>query len=106
MWILWVIGGALLTRTRRWLAVLHVVSLLYSIGLELLRWPCPLTLLEQRLQEEAGGAAYQGTFIGHYLEALIYPDVPERLLTSAAVTVCVFNLAVHAVRMRRSAIGG
>lgn len=103
-WILWVIGGALLTRTRLWMAILHVVSLLYSIGIELLKWPCPLTLLEQWLRVKAGVEAYQGAFIAHYLEALVYPDVPERLLTAIAVAVCVGNLAVHAVRLRRSAL--
>jgi hypothetical protein len=32
------------------------------------------------------------------LEALVYPDVPPALLTVAGVAVCLFNLAIYAVR--------
>src|ERR1700746_2588183 len=52
--ILWVIFGALLTRSRPLLRWLHIVSLVWGILTELLPWPCPLTLLENWLEQKAG----------------------------------------------------
>ena len=46
LYILWVVFGALLTRSRPMLRWLHVASLVWGILTELLPWPCPLTLLE------------------------------------------------------------
>jgi hypothetical protein len=51
LWIFWVICGALLTRRRRALRWLHIISLVYSVLIEALPWPpCPLTLLEAWLE--------------------------------------------------------
>jgi hypothetical protein len=102
LWILWVIFGVLLTRRRRLLRALHLASLVYSILIEILPWPpCPLTVLEQWLEDRAGITAYRGPFLVHYLDALVYPHVPVGLLVGCAVAVCVFNLAVYGVRYAR-----
>lgn len=99
-WILWVIFGALVTRGRRALGWIHVASVLYGVVIEAGPWPCPLTLLEQRLLVRAGRASYEGSFLIHYLEQLVYPDVqPEWLLWGAGV-VCAVNLAIYARRFR------
>ena len=44
LFILWVVFGAFLTRSRPILRWLHVASLISGILTELLPWPCPLTL--------------------------------------------------------------
>lgn len=38
---------------------------------------CPLTAWEMRLRELAGGAAYEGTFIQHWLQTVLYHEAPE-----------------------------
>ena len=97
LWILWVIGGALLTRRRRTLRWLHIISLVYSILIEALPWPpCPLTLLEAWLEGRAGVTPYHGSFLVHYLEAIVYPDIPASWLVAGAVVVCGFNLGWYA----------
>ena len=100
LWILWVIFGCLLTRRRRLLAWFHIASLIYSIVIEVGAWPCPLTWAEQWAERRAGMAAYEEDFLIHYLEAVVYPDVPYALLVVCAVAVCVFNLGVYVVRRR------
>jgi hypothetical protein len=101
LWIVWVILGVLVTRHRPALRVFHIVSLLYSILSEVVPWPsCPLTFVEQWLEGRAGIVPYHGPFLVHYLEALIYPDIPETLLVGSAVAVCLFNLGVYVVRYR------
>ncbi len=101
-WILWVIFGCLVTRGRAWLAGLHIGSLIYSIVIEVGPWWCPLTRWEQQAQAKAGMTPYRQDFLVHYLEKIVYPDIPSWLLASGAVAVCVFNLGVYARRWRRA----
>ena len=98
-WILWVIFGWPVARTRRGLRWLHFGSLIYGIIIEIAPWPCPLTLLEQWLQSRAGITPYREPFLMHYLEALVYPDIPEWLLVSGAVVICGANLLLHIRRI-------
>jgi Protein of Unknown function (DUF2784) len=100
-WILWVIFGWLICRDRPWLRWLHFAALIYGVFIEVAPWPCPLTLLEQYLEALAGIAPYRGPFVVHYLDALIYPDVPDGVLISLAVAVCAANMWLHIGRLRR-----
>ncbi len=90
-----VIFGALLTRSRPILRWLHIASLVWGILTELLPWPCPLTLLENWLEGKAGVQPYQGGFLLHYLDKLVYPDISATVLTGAGVLVCVLNLGLY-----------
>jgi hypothetical protein len=100
-WIVWILLGWLATRTRPWLRWLHVGSVVWAIVVEAGPWPCPLTIFEQWLEGRAGSGGYQGSFIVHYLEAFVYPDVPQWLLTWFGPAVCVAILAIHAKRFWR-----
>jgi len=100
-WILWVLLGWLGTRGRHWLRWVHILSLLYSILIETLLWPCPLTLVENWAQRRAGAAGYEEPFLVHYLQSVIYPDVSPELITWVAAAVCLSILGVHALRFRR-----
>ena len=95
LFILWVVFGALLTRSRPILRWLHIASLVWGILTELLPWPCPLTVLENWLESSAGVEPYQGGFLLHYLDKLVYPDVSPTLLTITAVLICALNLAFY-----------
>ena len=95
LFILWVVFGTLLTRSRPVLRWLHVGSLVWGILTELLPWPCPLTLLENWLEGKAGVEPYQGGFLLYYLDKLVYPDISATVLTAAGVLVCVLNLALY-----------
>ena len=88
--------GAWLTRSHPVLRWLHIGSLLWGILTELLPWPCPLTLLEDWIERRAGMEPFQGGFLLHYLDSLVYPNISANVLTTVAVTVCVLNLAFHA----------
>lgn len=99
LFILWVIFGALLTRSRLVLRCLHIASLIWGILTELLPWPCPLTLLENWLEGKSGVEPYQGGFLLHYLDKLVYPDVSATVLTVAGVIICALNLAFYGWRI-------
>jgi hypothetical protein len=102
LFIAWVIFGAALTRRRPLLRWFHIASLLWSVLVEVLPWPCPLTLLEQWLELRAGFNSYQGGFLLHYLDILVYPNVPPMLLTEAALAVVIVNLVIYGLRLHRA----
>lgn len=99
--ILWVIFGAILTRGRRWLAWAHILCAIYGVAIEVAPWPCPLTLAENWFEAQAGRAPYHGPFLLHYLDALVYPNVPPSLLVWGAAVALAANAFVYARRWRK-----
>jgi polyferredoxin len=55
---------------------------------------CPLTTLEMALRARAGQQTYEGAFIGHWLQALLYFDAPPWAFTLAYSAFGVLVLAV------------
>ncbi len=99
-WLVWVVLGWLSTRGRSLLRALHIASVVYGALIEIFAWPCPLTLVEQWAEQRAGFRPYRQTFLEHYLEAIVYPDVPPWLLTWCGVGVCAAILGIYVWRFR------
>jgi len=95
-WIVFVVTGALWLRRRRRWRTAHLVAVVYSVAIEIFRWTCPLTHLEQSLWRRAGRLAYQQAFVTHYLERLIYAPVPQWILVLLTVAVLVVTLVLYA----------
>jgi hypothetical protein len=94
-WIVFVVTGAFwLRRHPRWKLV-HLIAVIYSLGIEAFRWICPLTHLEQALWRRAGREAYEEAFLIHYVEKLIYLRAPQWLLVSLAALVLVVTLVLY-----------
>jgi Protein of Unknown function (DUF2784) len=98
--IIWVMFGAALTRKRPRLTVLHILSFAWALLIEIFPWSCPLTFVENWLEQRAGMAPYQDGFVLHYLDALVYPNLPPVLLTAAAALVVVVNVIIYGRRWR------
>lgn len=92
--------GAVLAYSRPRLRWLHVACLIWGVLVELLPWPCPLTILENWLEAQAGVQPYTGGFLLHYLDAIVYPNISPTMLTIAGVAVCVLNLGIYASLLR------
>ena len=95
---LWYVFGALVTRGRPRLEILHLLSLFYGVIAENATFQCPLTLLEKWCQAHAGFVPYSGTFEMHYLRAIVAPRFPLWLLEYGAVGVFVINVLIYARR--------
>jgi Protein of Unknown function (DUF2784) len=93
LFVLWVVFGAFLAPSRALLRRLHTASLIWGILLELLPWPYALTLVENWLEQRAGIEPYQGGFLLHLLDQLIYPNVPASALTDGCSHHLCLNLA-------------
>jgi hypothetical protein len=100
-WLGLVIFGTLWTRGRPIWTALHILALLWGIIVEVSPWPCPLTLAEQYFEGHAGGTAYHGGFLLHYLDAIVYPNLPYWVVTCTGVAVCALNLGIYCRRFRR-----
>jgi hypothetical protein len=106
IFILWIIFGAILTQRRPRLRSLHIASIVWGVLIELVPWPCPLTIAENWLEIRAGRTGYQAGFLLHYLHAFVYPNLPPQLLTIAAVLVGLINLAIYVARQHRRTSSG
>ena len=98
--ILWVIFGVFFTCGHPLLTRLHIGSFVWGLVIEIFPWTCPLTYAENWLEKRVGTTPYQGGFLLHYLDALVYPDIPPLLLTLAAGLVFAVNVAVYWRRWR------
>jgi uncharacterized protein DUF2784 len=94
-------GGFLLLRWPR-LAWLHLPAAAWGAAVEFMGWICPLTPLENHFRKLAGGGAYAGDFVEHYLIPLLYPEQLSRddqfILGAAVLGV---NLLAYALAWRR-----
>ena len=81
--------GALLAW--RWPALVwvHLPALAWGIATVTIGFPCPLTPLEKRLRRLAGDEGYEGGFVDHYIEDVIYPDRYSSTLRAIAVVTIV-----------------
>jgi hypothetical protein len=87
-----VCGGFLAWRWRK-AAWFHIPAAIWGALIEFAGWICPLTPLENKLRELAGGVGYQGGFIEHYLIPIIYPT---RLTVGMQLTIGVFVVLLNA----------
>ena len=78
LFIIFVIGGGLLTLRWKKAAWLHLPLLVWAIFVEFTGWVCPLTPIENSLRKMTGGSGYSGSFIEHYLLPIIYPGAMTR----------------------------
>lgn len=106
LFILWVILGWLWTRRRPLWRSVHIASVLYGIFIEVSNVSCPLTLVEAMLEERGGMAPYHEPFVLHYLEALVYPNIPLPALIAGAVAVCLGILGIYVRRYRHRDAAG
>lgn len=91
--VLILVGGALTwnwVRNRRF-RILHLIAIGIVVVQSWFGVICPLTTVEMSLRERAGDATYDGAFISHWLESILYYQAPAWVFI---VCYTVFGLAV------------
>ena len=105
LFIAWVALGGLAVCFRPRLAWLHLPALAWGVWIEASGGLCPLTPLEWALRRRAGQQGHGGSFVDHYLGALIYPDgLTPAAQWRIAWLLLLINLLLYAaaaVRLRR-----
>ncbi len=89
------LGAALGWRWIRnpWFRLAHLGTIAFVVIQTWLGELCPLTVWEQALRDYAGQPAYQGSFIAHWLDRLLYVEAPWWVFI---VAYTLFGLAVLA----------
>lgn len=59
-----------------WFRLLHIIAIGIVVLQSWLGMICPLTTIEQELRERAGDDIYSGSFVAHWLEAILYYQAP------------------------------
>lgn len=107
LWILFLVFGFVFALKESKIAWIHLGGLLFSLLLNMLGWYCPLTYFENYLQNlHQTGRTYSGTFIIHYLEPIVYPNLSERTLRIGGIAFVTLNLVAYgmlAIRYIRKA---
>jgi hypothetical protein len=93
--IAFVILGAVVGRRSRFWRALHLGAMAYGVLIEVFYWYCPLTYVEQYLRARAGKGSYSEPFIAHYLNKVVYLDVPQWSLIAAAGMVLLINTGLY-----------
>lgn len=102
LWIVFLILGALPGRRWAWIKWTHLAALTFSILLQGFGWVCPLTHLEVWLRRQGDpGSAYAGSFIGHYIERLIYAPIPRGWIFAGTLLVVAITGWAYFGRRRR-----
>ena len=81
--ILIVFGGVRGWRWIRnpWFRMAHLAAIAVVVGESWSSVACPLTTLENALRAQAGAATYDGGFIVHWLQGLLFYDAPLWVFT-------------------------
>jgi hypothetical protein len=99
-----VLGGLVVLRWPR-IAWLHIPAAIWGVLIEYTGWICPLTPLENALRTRGGEAGYNGGFIEHYIQPLLYPaGLTRSTQVVLGSLVLVLNLTAYGIalsRMRR-----
>ncbi len=66
-----------------WFRIAHLVCIAVVVAQAWAGVVCPLTTLEMWLRKQGGGEVYSGSFITHWMQALLYYDAPAWVFTAA-----------------------
>jgi len=107
-WILFMLTGFILTLRgffhreffEKWLfRVMHLIGVIYVNLLGLMGKFCPLTLWENILREKHNPSlTYPGSFIIHYVEKLVYPEVNPWIIYIPTIFITVFTIIIFILR--------
>jgi hypothetical protein len=64
-----------------WFRVAHLLAIGVVVVQSWLGQHCPLTILESWLRMQAGAEAYERSFIEHWVQRIIYYDIPLWVFT-------------------------
>ena len=108
VWILFMLIGFILTLCGffwkvlfdRWLfRTIHLFGIAYVSLLAIMGRYCPLTVWENSLRARyASSLTYPGSFMIHYVEKLIYPNVNPLIIRLPTAFIAVFTVFIFIIK--------
>ncbi len=105
LWILFLIFGGVWGRRSRPVRCVHLPAIAFACVVELGDFYCPLTHLEVWLRRrQSPSAGYNESFIAHYLERLIYIELPRGGIVLLTLLLVAGNCWLYLRKGRRQRI--
>lgn len=102
LWILFLILGAFWGRRNRLVKVMHVAGLCFALLIQVVGWYCPFTYLEVWLRRRADPSeGYAGSFISHYVERIVYLDLPARVILVLTILLVAVSAWIYRTKKPR-----
>src|SRR5512146_1187040 len=102
LFVLFVVLGGFAVLRWQGLAWLHLPAAAWGVAIELGGWVCPLTYLENYFRHCGGEVGYSGTFIGQYLEPLLYPlGLTRQSQLVLGLAAFLINIVIYVLIWRR-----
>ncbi|MEN2986068.1 MAG: DUF2784 domain-containing protein [Thermodesulfovibrionaceae bacterium] len=96
LWIVFLIIGAFWGRKYRGIKYLHIGGLGFALLIQIFGWYCPLTHLEVWFRSKHDPTlSYTGSFIIHYVEKLVYIELPRWIIFVLTLLIIVVNLLLY-----------
>ena len=64
-----------------WFRLAHLAAIIFVVAEAWIDFTCPLTSVEMWLREKAHAEIYDGSFIEHWLQRILYYDAPAWVFT-------------------------
>jgi hypothetical protein len=96
LWIIFLFLGALWGVKNRAVRIFHLSGLAFAFFIQIFDWYCPLTHLEVwlRLRHDSS-LTYRGSFIIHYVEEVVYVELPRILIIFFTLLLCGLNVWIY-----------
>lgn len=102
LWIVFLVFGSVWGAKNRTVRTLHLSGLAFAVVIQVFDWYCPLTYLEVWLREKHDPSmAYSGSYIVHYIEKLVYVEIPRGIVAVLTLLLCGFTLWFYLRRKRK-----
>lgn len=96
LWILFLIFGVYFGKRCAKVKYLHLLGLVFAAIIQTLDLYCPLTYLEVYLRHKQDPAqSYSGSFIIHYIERIVYVEIPRSVILILTFVVVGINLLFY-----------
>ncbi len=104
LWIIFLVFGAFLGVRNMAVKIFHISGLVFAFIIQTSDWFCPLTYLEVWLRTKHNpGLTYTGSFIIHYVEDVVYIEIPHYLILIFTILLCGFNAWMY-LRKKRDGV--
>jgi len=96
LWIIFLLLGALWGIKNKVVRIFHLCGLAFAPIIQVFGWYCPLTYLEVWLRSRQDSSlTYTGSFIIHYVEEVVYVELPRILILFFTLLLCGLNVWVY-----------
>jgi hypothetical protein len=96
LWIIFLFLGALWGIKNKAVRIFHLSGLAFAFLIQIFGWYCPLTYLEVWLRSRHDFAlTYTGSFIIHYVEEVVYVELPRILILFFTLLLCGLNVWIY-----------